>query len=339
MNKSAFIKAAATLGLACGLITPVSAQVSTGLQNAAFGLGTSSAPAATGFSALSTVGTTSTTVTRDSAGAQTGSSITTSGGGGGKIGTFTTSLSEGDQQRFAVGTATNIGVNASASSTSDYQVNSNATLGVGTSNLRQTIGTSGISQTATERNSQADSYAANSASTSVGSSAEKYYEKASAAAGSSQNSGYAWWNSSYSGKSFSALTSTEQASVTSSYNAAYSSASSSAKSEYASSAAAQEASNGVISGSFVSNSSKSLSTTDPNDASANNQVTVKGIGNAASVNAQGNSSFSSVITARTAQPAAGSSGTASGSAGANVSSTASADAAATKFSSVYIQSY
>jgi hypothetical protein len=92
----------------------------------------------------------------------------------------------------------------------------------------------------------------------------------------------------------------------------------------------------VISGSFVSSSN---STASPEAEAANNQVTVKGIGNAASVNAMSNSVFSSVITGRAGTPAAGTSGTASGSAGANVSSTASADAAATKFSSVFIQSY
>jgi hypothetical protein len=340
MNKSAFIKAAAALGLACGLVSPASAQVSNGLQQAAFGGGSgSTTPAATGFSALSTVGQ---TVTKQTGAGAATSEITTTSGGGGKVGTFTTSLSEGDQQRFAVGTSTNIGVNASASSTSDYQVNSNANLSFGTSNLRQTIGTSGIAQSQSERSSLAESYAANSASTSVGSSAERYYEKAQASGNANQNSGYAWWNSSYSGKSFNSLSSDEKQTITNSYNAAYTSASSAAKSDYSSSAAAQEASNGVISGSFVSSSNKTVDTAatpDVNNSAANNQVTVKGIGNAASVNAIGNSGFTSVVSARSGTPAAGSSGTASGSAGANVSSTASADAAATKFSSVYIQSY
>ena len=100
----------------------------------------------------------------------------------------------------------------------------------------------------------------------------------------------------------------------------------------------KEASTGVISGSFVSSNSASGATPNSSEA-ANNQVTVKGIGNAANINATGNSSFTSVVSARGAQPAAGTSGTGSGSAGANVSSTASADAAATKFSSVFIQSY
>ena len=63
MNRATFIKVAVALGVACGLVSPASAQVSTGLQQAAFG-GTVNAgvltPASTGFAALSTVGQTQT---------------------------------------------------------------------------------------------------------------------------------------------------------------------------------------------------------------------------------------------------------------------------------------
>jgi hypothetical protein len=336
MKRSTLLKVATALGVAAGLAAPVSAQVSQDLRTSAFG---PSGAAASGFSALSNVGGTRVEgATIDANGVSTGGTTVITTGGGGKVGTFQASLSEGDQQRFAVGTSTNISVNASSSSTSDYQTNSTATFGVGSSNLRQTIGTSGVSETATSRANAASSYAATAVETEVGNSAERYYEKASASGNTaSSNSNWAWWNNSYSGRSWNQLSSSEQQSITSSYNQVASSINQRATSEYNSSASASEASNGVISGSFVSNSA---STTSPTTAEANNQVTVKGIGNAASVNAQSNSVFSSVITGRANfTPSAGSSGTASGSAGANVSSTASADAAATKFSSVFIQAY
>jgi len=335
MKRSTLLKVATALGVAAGLAAPVSAQVSQELRDSAFG---PAGTAATGFSALSRVSsTTREGATVDSQGNLSGGTSTITSGGGGRVGTFQASLSEGDQQRFAVGTSTNISVNASSSSTSDYMTNSTATFGVGSSNLRQTIGSSGVSETATARANAASTYAATAVETEVGNSAERYYEKASANANSSSsNSNWAWWNNSYSGRSWNQLSSSEQQSITSSYNQVASSISQRATSEYNSSSSASEAANGVISGSFVSNSA---STTNPTSAEANNQVTVKGIGNAASVNAQSNSVFTSQITGRAGAPAAGTSGTASGSAGANVSSTASADAAATKFSSVFIQAY
>jgi len=346
MKRSTLLKVATALGVVTGLAAPVSAQVSQDLQNAAFG---PAGTAATGFSALSRVSsTTREGATVDSLGNLSGGTSTITSGGGGRVGTFQASLSEGDQQRFAVGTSTNISVNASSSSTSDYQTNSTATFGVGSSNLRQTIGSSGVSETATARGTAASSYAQTAVTETLGNSVEKYYEKAveqgtsTATSTNSGSSGHWWWwgsnyqNSNGTQKSFNELTQTQKDTITSEYNKSVSSVNEKATSEYNNSAAATEAANGVISGSFVSNSA---STTAPTSAEANNQVTVKGIGNAASVNAQSNSVFSSVITGRAGTPAAGTSGTASGSAGANVSSTASADAAATKFSSVFIQAY
>jgi len=330
MKRSTLLKVATALGVAAGLAAPVSAQVSQDLRDSAFG---PAGTAATGFSALSRVSsTTREGATVDSQGNLSGGTSTITSGGGGRVGTFQASLSEGDQQRFAVGTSTNISVNASSSSTSDYMTNSTATFGVGTSNLRQTIGTAGISQTSQAREQASSSYA----DTSVGSTASSYFEKAKQeiATDSSASSRYSWWHSSMASQSYDqAKTNTNSGS---SIETSYTQAHGNAKSDYSTSATASEASNGVISGSFVSNSASS---TDPTSAEANNQVTVKGIGNAASVNAQSNSVFSSVITGRAGTPAAGTSGTATGSAGANVSSTASADAAATKFSSVFIQAY
>jgi hypothetical protein len=339
MKQSTLLKVAAALGLAAGIATPVSAQVSGNLQQAAFG-GTITngalTPASTGFSALSTAGATTTTILEGATpGQQVSSSTTKTTGSGGKVGTFQASLSEGDQQRFAVGTSTNIGVNASSSSTSEYQTNSSATFGIGTSNLRQTIGTSGISQTAQAREQASSSYA----DTSVGNSVSSYFDKAKKEieTDSTASSRYSWWNNAMATKSYDeakTITNSGQ-SIENSYTSAYGNA----KSEYSSSSSASEASNGVISGSFVSNSSNSTSSTNPTTEAANNQVTVKGIGNAASVNAMSNSNFSTIITGRSGTPAAGTSGTANGSAGANVGSTASADAASTRFSSVFIQAY
>lgn len=342
MKRSTLLKVAAALGVAAGLASPASAQVSAGLQQAAFGGSsttsggvTTYSPGATGYGALNSVGTTTTVVTKDNNNVTTGSQITSTSGSGGKVGTFQASLSEGDQQRFAVGTSTNIGVNASSSSTSDYQANSTATFGIGTSNLRQTIGTSGIAQTQTERTSQQNSYVASTVETEVGNSAESFYNKQTA--DSAARNGYTWWSAN---STYSQAAAQSGSAISTAYTNARTDVSERAISEYGRSAAAQEASNGVISGSFVSSSSQTGSPAPATGSeNANNQVTVKGIGNAASVNAMGNSNFSSVITARGGTPAAGTSGTASGSAGANVSSTASADAAATKFSSVFIQAY
>jgi len=351
MKRSTFFKVAAALGVAGGLCLPASAQVSSTLQTAAFG---ASGAAASGFSALSNVGGTRVEgATINANGTTTGGTTVITTGGGGKVGTFQASLSEGDQQRFAVGTSTNISVNASSSSTSDYQTNSTATFGIGSSNLRQTIGSSGVSETATARASAASTYASTAVAETLGNSVEKYYEKATssgtqtASNSNSGSSGYWWWwgssyqNSNGTQKSYNDLSSEQKETIQSEYNKSVSSVTQKATSEYNSSASASEAANGVISGSFVSSSSQTgTSGTPPNSDAANNQVTVKGIGNAASVNAQSNSVFSSVITGRAnVTPSAGSSGTASGSAGANVSSTASADAAATKFSSVFIQAY
>lgn len=333
MKRSNLLKVAAVLGVAVGFALPASAQVSAGLQQSAFG--PSGTTAATGFSALSNVGGTRVEgATINANGTSTGGTSVITTGGGGKVGTFQASLSEGDQQRFAVGTSTNISVNASSSSTSDYQTNSTATLGIGSSNLRQTIGTSGVTETASARESSASSYA----DTSVGKSASSYYEKAKSeiAVDSTAVSRYSWWHAGMSTQSYEqAKTNTTSGSnIDSTYNSAYGSA----KSEYSSSASASQAANGVISGSFVASSSQS-GTAPASADNSQNQVTVSGIGNAASVNAQANSTFSSSITGRAGTPAVGTSGTASGSAGANVSSTASADAAATKFSSVFIQAY
>jgi len=61
---------------------------------------------------------------------------------GGLQGTFTYSGSTGQNNNFAVGTSTNFGVNASASSTADYKVQSTGTANVGGTQINLGIGSS-----------------------------------------------------------------------------------------------------------------------------------------------------------------------------------------------------
>ena len=113
-----------------------------------------------------------------------------------------------------------------------------------------------------------------------------------------------------------------------------------ASSDYATSSASSQAANGVISGSFKA---ASASTGDQvgnsaNTSSDNNEVTVKGIGNSATLNANGGSEFRTNVTARSGNPTSNSA-TANGGAGASMSSTSTANASNTGFSSVFIQSF
>ena len=58
-----------------------------------------------------------------------------------EAGTLQYTNSGGMSDSFSVGTSTNIGANASASSTPDYSVTSNANFGIGTTVVEQNIGT------------------------------------------------------------------------------------------------------------------------------------------------------------------------------------------------------
>ena len=71
----------------------------------------------------------------------------------------------GTNNSFQVGSSTNLGVNASVSSTTGYKVDSNATLGLaGTTTLKQVIGTSGTANAASKTNTRAHTSAMNSMS-------------------------------------------------------------------------------------------------------------------------------------------------------------------------------
>ena len=68
----------------------------------------------------------------------------------------------GTNNSFQVGSSTNLGVNASASSTSEYGVTAGATLDMGAESvLKQVIGTSGNSQTKTSTSTAAHEVARN----------------------------------------------------------------------------------------------------------------------------------------------------------------------------------
>jgi hypothetical protein len=273
-------------------------------------------------------------------------SQTTGTASGGKVGTFTFSANEGTSQNFSVGTSTNLGVNASASSTQEYSVDSRASLGIGTSTFRQTIGTSGISQQADVSNSAKSSYVSDAVQSKVGTTETEYYSKAlsdsKSLSSTDMQQKYSWWSPTYSTSTDSeslktASTTNSSESFQSRLDKTTSHVTTQAESEFSRSTSSRDAANGVISGTFRA-ASTSTGTTPATNSTDNNEVTVKGIGNAASLNAGGSSEFRTVVTARGGTPASNSA-TANGSAGANMGSSSTANASNTSFSSVFIQSF
>lgn len=324
--------------------TPAMAQVSDSLLGTATGTGV----LGSGLGALRNGGSAITTYIDPTDPTKGISSQTTGTASGGKVGTFSFSGSEGTSQNFSVGTSTNLGVNASASSTSEYAVTSTAALAVGGSSLKQTIGTSGIQESATAREQQRSSYVEDTVSRTVGSSSTDYFTKASedskTLTSSQMTQKYNWWSDSMSGKSSSEI---ETSAATTSgktssqlFEDAKLKTSQQASSDYTASTASSEAANGVISGSFraASTSQGDLQGQTASNSTDNNEVTVKGIGNAATLNANGGSEFRTNVTARTGNPTSNSA-TANGGAGASMSSTSTANASNTGFSSVFIQSF
>jgi hypothetical protein len=323
---------------------PAMAQVSSDLLGNSTGTGVLGA----GLGALRNGGSAITTYVDPSDPSKGISSQTTGTASGGKVGTFTFSGSEGTSQNFSVGTSTNLGVNASASSTSEYAVTSTAALAVGGSSLRQTIGTSGIQDSASSREQLKSSYVEDTVSRTVGSSSTDYFTKASedskTLTSSQMTQKYNWWNDSMSGKTSSeietAAASTSGKTSTQLFEDAKLKTSQQAASDYSTSAASSQAANGVISGSFKAASTSTGDTigTTASNSTDNNEVTVKGIGNAATLNANGGSEFRTNVVARTGSPTSNSA-TANGGAGASMSSTSTANASNTGFSSVFIQSF
>jgi hypothetical protein len=327
--------------------TPAMAQVSSSLLGTTAGTGV----LGSGLGALRNGGSAITTYIDPTDPSKGISSQTTGTASGGKVGTFTFSGSEGTSQNFSVGTSTNLGVNASASSTSEYAVTSTAALAVGGSSLRQTIGTSGIQESAQAREQQRTSYVEDTVSRTVGSTTSDYFSRASedskTLTSSQMTDKYSWWNSSMAGKTSSEIeTSAVQESGKSAstlFEDAKFKTSQQASSDYSASTASSEAANGVISGSFraasTSTGTTAVAGAQTNGSSTdNNEVTVKGIGNAATLNANGGSEFRTNVVARSGNPTSNSA-TANGGAGASMSSTSTANASNTGFSSVFIQSF
>ena len=348
LKKSNLVRLCLALGTVASATLPVNAQVSSSLLGTATGTGV----LGSGLGALRNGGAAITTYT-DPLKPELGvASQTTGSASGGKVGTFTFSGSEGTSQNFSVGTSTNLGVNASASSTSEYAVTSTANLLTGSSSLRQTIGTSGIQESASSREQQKSAYVEDTVTKTVGSSSSDYFSKASedskTMTGTQMTQKYNWWSDSMSGKSAteveSSATATSGKSSSTLFEEAKTKSSISASSDYSSSAASSQAANGVISGSFKAASastgdqSGTLTSNTSNTSSDNNEVTVKGIGNSATLNANGGSEFRTNVTARSGNPTSNSA-TANGGAGASMSSTSSANASNTGFSSVFIQSF
>ena len=351
MNKKTFLGVCLALSAAAGTTLGASAQVSSALLGSTTtstttgGVTTSSngGVLSSGLSALRTGGAAITTYTDPTDPTKGISSQTTGSASGGKVGTFTFSGSEGQSQNFSVGTSTNFGINASASSTSEYQVTSNASMGIGTSNFKQVIGTSGIQESESARSSAKSAYVENTVSKVVGNSSSEMFSKAAEESKTSTTAQmtekYSWWTAGMSNKNATeietAATTATNKTSTALFNDTKIATQQSASSEFSSSSASSEAANGVISGSFKAASTglkDSAATTD------NNEVTVKGIGNSANLNASSNSQFTSNVTARTGTPTSNSA-TANGSAGASMSSTSTANASNTAFSSVFIQSF
>ena len=285
------------------------------------------------------------------------------GATGGKTGTFTLSASEGTNQNFAVGTSTNLGINASASSTSEYEVRSAATLGAGSSNIRQVIGTSGVATTDSQREQQKADYASQAVKSTLGTTSSEYFDKKSTeistSGSSTQTNGNAWWNNlSAAGKtatSYDALTSEDKSKVDTAYKADVTSLKTTSAANYEASSASTEASNGIVRGTFEATQKSSLSDSSGNkltpaqvasassassDVVKTNDVTVQGIGNSANLNAQANTNFSTEVKARSTVTApVSNSATANGGAGANMSTNSTANASNSSFSSVFLQSF
>ena len=182
-------------------------------------------------------------------------------------GTITYSNSAGSSDNFSVGTTTAINANASASSTSDYQVTStasfdmgdNATAGIGggLSVISQQIGKSS-SQSASQSLdvSTAQSYSESAATTASTATSEKYETRTESTENGGGNS-YWWWSN----NRWNQFSDTETATAESQYNAAYEAEYNSqydtSFSSQLSAKAASDGADGTISGDFEKNAGAS----------------------------------------------------------------------------------
>ena len=182
-------------------------------------------------------------------------------------GTITYSNSAGSSDNFSVGTTTAINANASASSTSDYQVTStasfdmgdNATAGIGggLSVISQQIGRSS-SQSASQSldTATAQSYSESAATTASNATNQKYETRTESTANGGGNS-YWWWSNNRWNQFSDSDTATAEEQYNAAYEAEYNSQYDTAFSSQLSSKAASDGADGTISGEFEKNAGAS----------------------------------------------------------------------------------
>jgi hypothetical protein len=182
-------------------------------------------------------------------------------------GTITYSNSAGASDNFSVGTTTAINANASASSTSDYQVTSTASfdmgnnapdgIGGGLSVISQQIGKSS-SQSASQSldTSTAQAYSESAATTATAAVNEKYETRTESASNGGGNS-YWWWSNNRWNQFSDSETATAEQQYEAAYEAEYNSQYDTAFSSQVSAKAASDGADGTISGEFVKNAGSS----------------------------------------------------------------------------------
>ena len=182
-------------------------------------------------------------------------------------GTITYSNSAGSSDNFSVGTTTAINANASASSTSDYQVTStasfdmgdNATAGIGggLSVISQQIGKSS-SQSASQSldTSTAQSYS-ESASTAASTATNEKYETRTDSTSTGGGNSYWWWSNNRWNQFESNDSADAQTQYEAAYEAEYNSQYDTAFSSQLSAKAASDGADGTISGDFEKNAGAS----------------------------------------------------------------------------------
>ena len=278
----------------------------------------------------------------------------------------------GTNNSFQVGSATSLGVNASASSTKEYGVASTADLQLsGSSVLNQVIGTSGAGQSKTNTSTRAHDV---SRSAMSGRSWERDWESGRTytdrAGNTSTYDGQASYEAAYNAEynaeyqnAYSQIQSTESSStsdgtISGSFKTVENSRAGTAGSESAVAAATETAVASEYGADYTNRSStySALSSTEyaaarqlayeneyaqqsaTNSRYSDSQVTVKGIGSDASVVSKDTSSFKTEISANSGVTA-GSTATAQGGAGASLSTVSLANQSQSQTASAFIQSF
>jgi len=222
----------------------------------------------------------------------------------------------GNNNSFQVGSATSLGVNASASSTPEYAVTSTATLNLdNATSMSQTIGTAGVSQSKANTSTRAHDVTRTSM-------AERGWEAG-------------WeYGREYEDRNGNTSTYDSQGSWEAAYTAEYGSTYQNAYSTVQGTESSST-SDGTISGTFTTSESTNADGVKNTDSN----VTVNGIGSTANIVAAGSSTFDTTIGAGAAAGAGSSTSTASGSAGASLSTVSLANQSQSTNASAFIQSF